>query len=189
MNRIRLLALVCFLVVVPAGIFSQEENNGAANAEGGNGLPRQFREIALGMSLDDLRDALQRDPMFDFRGERDVSFIPIREESLVETTGSSFVRRAHFQLRDGGLFIMSLTLNTGLMDYHSMFTHFLRRYGEPTYLNPREAVWIDGATRVSLERPLTVRYIDVAVFNEIVGDSMLIESSRVREFQEFLDEF
>jgi len=188
-----MLVLFCLLgafLTVPTGILSQEENNAyAENGGDENGLPRQFREIALGMSLDSLRDALQRDGMFNFRGERDVSFIPIREESLVETTGSSFIRRAFFQLRDGELFIMSFTINTELMDHHSMFTHFVQRYGQPSYLNPREAVWEDDATRISLERPLTVRYIDRGVFDDIVSESTLIESRRVHERQEFLDEF
>jgi len=180
--------LSCLLgvfLVVSTGIHSQEENNAYAE----NGLPRQFREISLGMSLDALRDALQRDGMFSFRGERDVSFIPVREESLVETTGTSFIRRAFFQLRDGELFIMSFTINTDLMDHHSMFTHFVSRHGQPTYLNPREAIWEDGATRISLERPLTVRYIDRGVFDDIVSESMLVESRRIHERQEFLDEF
>ena len=187
-----MLVLFCLLVAfltVPMGIHSQEENNGSVSNGDENGLPRQFREIALGMSLDALRDALQQDSMFNFRGERDVSFIPIREESLVETSGSSFIRRAFFQLRDGELFIMSFTINTELMDHHSMFTHFVQRYGQPTYLNPREAIWEDDATRISLERPLTVRYIDRGVFYDIVSESMLIESRRVHERQEFLDEF
>jgi len=184
--------LFCLLgafLTVPMGLHSQEENDNDGNGNDENGLPRQFREIALGMSLDALRDALQEDGMFNFRGERDVSFIPIREESLVETTGTSFIRRAFFQLRDGELFIMSFTINTDLMDHHSMFTHFVRRYGQPTYLNPREAIWEDETTRISLERPLTVRYIDRGVFYDIVSESMLIESRRVHERQEFLDEF
>ena len=191
MNRIRSLVLSCLFaafLTVPWGIFSQE-NNGDTNGEGENGLPRHFRELTLGMSLDDLRDTLQRDGMFNFRGDRDVSFIPLREESLVETTGSSFIQRAFFQLRDGELFIMSFTLNMELMDHHSMFTHFVQRYGQPTYLNPREAIWEDGDTRISLGRPLTVRYIDRRVFDDIVSESMLIESRRVHERQEFLDEF
>jgi len=177
----------------PAGV-NPQENNGAANdadaqANGEDGLPRRFRELSLGMSLDDLQDALQRDGMFNFRGERDVSFIPVREESLVETTGSSFIQRAFFQLRDGELFIMSFTLNQGLMDHHSMFTRFVERYGQPTYLNPREAIWEDGNTRISLGRPLTVRYIDIGVFNDIISEATLVESRRVHERQEFLDEF
>jgi len=188
MNAIRTIAALCLLAVflaAPRGALAQEEDGEGA----GNGLPRQFRGMFLGMGLDALQDALREDAMFHFRGERDVSLIPFREESLVETTGSSFVRRAFFQLRDGALFIMSFTMDTGLMDHHSMFTRLVERHGPPTSINPREAVWEDGATRISLERPLTVRYIDRQVFDDIVGESMLLQSRRVHEFQEFLDEF
>lgn len=163
----------------------QESENG----EEGNPLPRQFREIVLGMSLDDLKSVLQKDDMFNFRGDRDVSFLPAREESLVETTGSSFVRRAFFQLRDGSLFIMSFTLNTEMMDHYSMFMEFTKKYGQPISLNPREAVWETEETRIALERPLTVKYIDKAVFDDIINESGLIQSRRVRQRQEFLEEF
>jgi hypothetical protein len=152
-------------------------------------LPRQFREIALGMGLDELKAALQEDNMFSFRGDRDVSFLPVREESLVETTGPTFIRRAFFQLRDGNLFIMALTLNTEMMDHYSMFTNFLEKYGHPLYLNPREAVWETETTRIALERPLTVKYIDKVIFDDILSESTLIQSGRIRERQEFLDEF
>ena len=152
-------------------------------------LPSKFREIALGMSLDDLKAALTEDSLFNFRGDRDVSFLPAREESLVETSGSSFVRRAFFQLRDGALFIMAYSLNTNMMDHYSVFTDLVGKYGPPTYLDPKEAVWETEELRVSIERPLTVKYIDKKVFNDIINESALVESKRVQLRQEFLNEF
>jgi len=152
-------------------------------------LPRQFREISLGMSLDDLKAALTEDKLFNFRGDRDVSFLPAREESLVETSGSSFVKRAFFQLRDGTLFIMAYTLNTNMMDHYSVFTDLVNKYGTPTYLDPKEAVWESEESRVSIERPLTVKYIDKKVFDDIISESALVESKRVQQRQEFLNEF
>jgi hypothetical protein len=152
-------------------------------------LPTQFREITLGMSLDDLKAALEKDSMFNFRGDRDVSFLPAREESLVEISGSSFVKRAFFQLRDGALFIMAYTLNTNMMDHYSVFTDLVGKYGQPSYLDPKEAVWETEETRVSIERPLTVKYIDKKVFDDIISESALIESRRVQQRQEFLNEF
>jgi hypothetical protein len=152
-------------------------------------LPRKFREIELGMSLDDLKDSLLRDNLFNFRGDRDVSFLPAREQSLIETTGSSFIRRAFFQLRDGELFIMAFALNVGLVDHYSMFTNLSQKYGNPSYLDPKEAVWETDETRIALERPLTVKYIDKRVFNDIINESALSESRHVQLKQEFLDEF
>jgi len=157
--------------------------------EEGPSLPRQFRQLGLGMSLDDLKTALINDDLFNFRGDRDVSFLPAREQSLVETTGSSFIKRAFFQLRDGTVFIMSFSLNTDIMDHYSVFTQFVEKYGQPSYLDPKEAVWERGETRIAIERPLTVKYIDKTIFNDIVDESTLIESREVRLRQEFLNEF
>jgi len=152
-------------------------------------LPRRFREYELGMSLDELKDALIMDDLFHFRGDRDVSFLPAREQSLVETTGSSFIRRAFFQLRDGRMFIMSFSMNPGQIDHYSVFTHFTAKYGQPEYLDPKEAVWETEDIRISIERPLTVKYIDKQVFNDIIDESTFIESRHVQMRQDFLNDF
>ena len=194
----QILAFICVFSLFSMGIYAQESrspaqqtgNSGESGSEDENKpLPRQFREISLGMGLDNLKEALQKDKLFNFRGDRDVSFLPVREESLVETTGSSFVRRAFFQLREGELFIMSFTLDTGLMDHYSMFTNLVDKYGQPTFLDPKEALWETEDTLIVLERPLTIKYIDKKVFTDIISESSLIQSRRVKERQEFLDEF
>jgi hypothetical protein len=143
------------------------------------------------MGLADLKTALRRDPLFNFRGDRDVSFLPASagSQNLVETTGPSFIRRAFFQLRDGELFIMAYALHTGLVDHYSVFTGLVKKYGEPSSLDPQEAVWETENTRISIERPLTVKYIDLRIFHELVGESALVESGEVKRRQDFLDEF
>lgn len=152
-------------------------------------LPRNFRELVLGMGLDDLKTGLLRDGYFNFRGDRDVSFLPIRDQSLVETTGPSFIRRAFFQLRDGSVFIMAFMLNTEIIGHYDVFMQFLDKYGEPSYLDPRMAIWENDETRIAIERPLTVKYIDKVVFDDIVSESGLIESGQVQLRQDFLNEF
>jgi len=152
-------------------------------------LPTQFRQLTLGMGLDELKDGLLKDDLFLFRGDRDVSMLPAREQSLVETTGASFIKRAFFQLRDGKVFIMAFTLNTEVIDHYSIFTQFVQKYGQPTYLDPSVAVWETDDTRVAIERPLTVKYIDRTVFNDIVNESGLIESGHVKLRQDFINEF
>ena len=152
-------------------------------------LPRQYRGLSLGMQLDDLKTALTGDSLFSFRGDRDVSFLPVREETLVETTGLSYVRRAYFQIADGAVYIMSFSLDTRLMDHYSVFTAFVKKYGFPAALNPGEAVWETDETRVSIERPLTVKYLDKAVFNRLVENSRAGEQQEVFAREEFLNDF
>ena len=152
-------------------------------------VPRQFRELILGMPLDDLRSALTRDPLFRFRGERDVSFLPIRQEILVETTGNSFIRRAHFQLSGGEVFIMAFSLNTRFIDHYSVFTSFVNKYGQPVSLSPTEAIWENDETRVSIERPLTVKYIDMTVFDRLREESRTRAAGETQRREEFLADF
>jgi len=184
-NQIKVLFcfFAVFLLVFPA-VWAQEGDETAENS-----LPMQFRELTLGMSMDDLKAALVNDTLFNFRGDRDVSFLPAREENLIETSGSSFIRRAFFQIRDGALFIMSFTLNTDMVDHYSVFTTFVQKYGQPSDLNPRESVWENDDVRITVERPLTVKYIDKKAFNDIINESELVQSRRVRLNQEFLNEF
>ncbi|MDR2742405.1 MAG: hypothetical protein LBB98_09675 [Treponema sp.] len=152
-------------------------------------LPRSFRKLSLGMDLDALKSALQEDSTFYFRGDRDVSFLPAREQSLVETTGFSFVRRAFFQLMDGKLFIMAFTLDPGLVDHYSVYTSFVKKYGEPRFLDPKQAVWESGETRISIERPLTVKYLDRQVFDAVVAESQAKEGVELYLREEFLRGF
>jgi hypothetical protein len=152
--------------------------------------PRSFRGISLGQDLEGLKTVLREDAVFYFREDRDVSLIPSSpDQTLVETQGRSFIRRAFFQLREGAVFIMSFTLDAALVDHYSVFTAFVRRYGAPTTLNPREAVWEYETTRVSIERPLTVKYIDKAVFNSLVRGATADGERELLRRNEFLDGF
>ena len=149
-------------------------------------LPRQFRELGLGMGLDDLKEALIQDELFTFRGDRDVSFLPILEQTLVESTGFSFIRRAFFQLVEGSVFVMSFTLDTRLLDHYSVYTSLVRRYGEPQSINPQEAIWESDTTRLSIERPLTLKYLDRQVFDNLIDESRTQDSRQILMREEFL---
>jgi hypothetical protein len=185
------LILLPVIFTVFAGLITLPAQNTQAQqtSDQEDSLPRQFRQLILGMSLDELKTNLQKDGYFNFRGDRDVSFLPAREQSLVETTGSSFIKRAFFQLRDGSVFIMAFALNPDIIDHYSIFTRFVNKYGEPSYLDPKMAVWENDETRIAIERPLTVKYIDKVVFDDIVNESGLIESGQVQLRQDFLNEF
>jgi hypothetical protein len=151
--------------------------------------PRQYRELSLGMGLEDLKGALQKDGLFNYRGDRDVSFLPVKEETLVETAGLSFIRRAFFQLKESRVFIMAFTMDTRFIDHYSVFTAMVKKYGDPQSLDPAESVWESEETRVSIERPLTVKYVDKTVFNQLLEESKTLESRQLLRRQEFLDDF
>lgn len=173
------------------GVANPKAESGAQapTKEGSASLPRAFRGLTLGMSLDALKKALAADELFNFRGDRDVSLLPQTDQTLIETTGLSFIRRAFFQLKDGSLFMMAFSLDVDKVDHYSVFSTFVSDYGEPTTLDPSQAVWLSADTRVSIERPLTVKYIDRSVFDKLAQDSRTKESREAILRKEFLDGF
>jgi len=152
-------------------------------------LSSEFHGIRLGMSLDELKSALLGNSLFSFRGDRDVSLLPAGQQVLIETGGLSFVKRAFFQLRENRLFMMAYSLNPETMDHYSVFSALVEDYGEPDSLNPKEAVWLSEEVRLSVERPLTVKYIDRKVFDQLALDSRVTGTKETVLREEFLDAF
>jgi len=122
--------------------------------------PLQFRGITLGMGIDQVKAALKADPLFRYRGDPDVSFLPQTSQYLIECDGLSYLRRAYFQFAGSRLFIMILVLDPFALDHFSLFSALSAKYGPPATLSPEESVWQNSAVRFSLERPLTVKYVD-----------------------------
>jgi len=160
-----------------------------ATGSGTKTLSSDFHGIRLGMSLEELKSALAVNSLFAFRGDRDVSLLPAGEQVLIETSGFSFVKRAFFQLRENRLFIMAYSLNSETMDHYSVFSALVEDYGEPDSLDPKEAVWLSEEVRLSVERPLTVKYIDRKVFDQLFLDSRVTASKETVLREEFLDAF
>ena len=155
-----------------------------ASEEGG--FPRSFRGIELGMAKEEVDALLSADSFFSYRGPDDVSLLPSPNQSLIETAGDSFVKRAFFQFYEGKLWVMILVMDQRKMDHYSVYSSLRAKYGEPTLLDPREVRWEDEATRVALERPLTLRYLDLATYRSLREGSEAREAVEELERREFL---
>ena len=51
-------------------------------------LPNGYKNIKLGMSLQETKDELVKNSEFGYRGERDVSLLPSANKELIETDSS-----------------------------------------------------------------------------------------------------
>jgi hypothetical protein len=177
--------------VNPAGPAAKPAEGGEkTDAIDGGGMPTAFRSIALGMNMTRVRQLLQADPAyFAFQGDEDVSLLPSKNQSLIETVGFSFVKRAFFQFYKDRLYTIILALNPDKVDYYTMYRQFVAKYGEPPILNPQAMSWTSDTVSLSLERPLTVKYIDLAAFNEIRDAGTVIKAAADINRQDFLNEF
>lgn len=161
----------------------------APTSAGSSGLPRGFRGVELGMSLAEVETVLKSDELFLYRGGPDVTLLPRPDEKLLEVQGLSFVKRAFFQFHEDKLFSAIYVLNPEKMDHYSVFTRLSERYGKPGSLSPRESVWSDGSVSVSLERPLTVKYLDLATLEKLKQGGQARQSWEDLSRQDFLEGF
>lgn len=152
-------------------------------------LSTEYRGIKLGMGIDAVKEALKQDELFGYRGERDVSLLAVKNRSLIESAGSFFISRSWFQFYEESLYTMIFKLNTDTVDYYSIYSKFCEKYGEPSSINPKRAVWEDEKTRIVIERPLIVKYIDLKVFNELVTQSADTKTTSDINKKAFIDGF
>jgi hypothetical protein len=141
------------------------------------------------MTVDQVKTVLLHDALYRYRGDPDVSFLPSSGQSLIECEGSSYLSRAYFQFADGALYVFILVLDPSKLDHYSLFTAFNEKYGPPTSFDPREAVWQSEAVRFSLERPLTVKYIDRRVFEAQVARGAAQQDLEMLSRERFIEQF
>ena len=134
-------------------------------------LPVAYRDISLGMNIDDVKQMLLSDKLYGYRGERDVSLLPTQNRVLIESEGLSFLNRSWFQFYQDKLYTMTFKLDSDRVDFYSVFRALQDKYGEPTSLDPEKIVWKDDNVTLSLERPLVLKFIDTQVFAEIQNTS------------------
>ena len=68
------------------------------------------------MSLDDVKELLQKDTRFGYRGDRDVSLLPGENRVLIETDTSrtapySYLDRCWFQFYEDKLYTITINMN------------------------------------------------------------------------------
>ncbi len=155
----------------------------------GAALQAGFHGLNLGMKIDDVKERLKGDMFFRYRGEADVSFLPKQPESVIDCEGNFYVKRGIFRFKDGRLFTIILMLNAEKMDYFTMFTTLEKKYGVPKSFEPSQAIWESDAVRLALEKPLTVKYIDLSAFEDSRQKVEAGKSAEEAARKGFLDQF
>jgi hypothetical protein len=148
-----------------------------------------FDVFRLGMSLNELKAALKNNSFFLYSGEPDVTILSRPNTNLIDVPGITYFSRGVFQVIDGRLYSMTFELNPDQLDYFGMYTALTKKYGEPTALDPSSARWESAAVRLSLEKPLTVKYIDMPVYQKMQKDGRAQEALTNLTREKFLENF
>ena len=179
MKNKKLLCLAFVLAAVKMAFISAET------------LPLGYGGVTVGMSVEEVKEALVQNSDFGYRGERDVSLLTSDQKVIIDTdplryNPYSFFKRCYFQFYKDKLYIITLELNTDKIDYHSMYTTLSKKYGNPSFLNPKKSEWSDDAVIIDLEKPLTLKYTDKAVSESILEGINQDKSGTEKSKDQFL---
>lgn len=152
-------------------------------------LPRTYGGLTLGMSLEDAKKALSRSSDFLWKGDPDVSLLARPNTNLIDVEGVGYVNRGLLQFFEGKLYILTIELNPLELDYYTMYTALTKKYGEPSSLDPAIARWENDSVRVSLEKPLLVRYVDKPTFLRLQKDGEKLLNVKKFTREKFLEGF
>lgn len=141
-------------------------------------VPNGYGGIQLGMSLDEVKSKLKDNSEFGYHGDRDVSLLPGENRILIETDAQaghvdSFLTRCYFQFYNGSLYIIIINMNPERMDHYSVFSTLCKKYGDPGELTPEKSIWKSDSVTMSLERPLSLKYVDNKVFDDLNKKSLV----------------
>ena len=180
----RIFALVLFSLCSLTAFSQSKEKQSKAVSKG-------FGGVELGMSVDECKRALKANTEFGYNGDRDVSLLPGENRILIETDALqghrySFLERCWFQFYNDKLYIITINVNRERMDHFSIFDALCKKYGNPLTVSPEKSVWKKGDYVMSLERPLTLKYMDQKTFDELQNKSLVSPSATEYNREDFL---
>lgn len=158
----------------------------------GETLPSGFGGVELGMGLDDAKAALKSNSDFGYAGDRDVSLLPGDNRVLIETDSYNmqhhgFLTRCWFQFYEESLYSIIINFNPERLDHYSIYTTLVKKYGEPEEFSPERSVWKNDDVTMSLERPLSIKYIDNKISEKISQQSLVQKNGYEITRENFLD--
>ena len=162
---------------------------GQAQEATGQPLAEGFNDILLGMDIEAVKQELERDPNFNFRGDPDVSMMRTPNTSLIECRGYYYIDRASFQFIEDSLYTITIILDTNRIGHYAMFTALVGKYGEPDSLSPQKSIWEDEQVIISLERPLRVKYMAKEVLERLRREQRKKKSLETITRERFLEQF
>ncbi|MDC7236131.1 MAG: hypothetical protein PQJ58_23115 [Spirochaetales bacterium] len=175
-----------------SSLFDNDENSSTDAEEDSreySELPGGYRSIDLGMDFEKVKELLLTEPRFDFRGDPDVSIQKKGDQSLISSKGRAFIDQGFFQFNENSLYLIILNLDRERMDFYSVQKTLTDKYGDPDDLSPEGLFWRNDSVQFSLEYPLTLKYLDLQVFNSFIEEDVRLKSFQEISRTEFLEDF
>lgn len=174
---------VLFYMFCVACLFSQVEQNsdsGEKNSIAG------FDNLFIGMDYQSALEALDSSDNFIYNSQMPMW---INDNPVIAANGKGFVDKGYFQFYNGILYSITIELNKNRIDFFTMFMQLQAKYGKYKSFSPTIVRWEDENALLSLERPLTLRYLEKATHSQLLESSKTKKSQAQKKREDFLEQF
>lgn len=164
------LILIFFISIFMLGYAQQDDNSVDLNSReqslqdssdtqlAERPLPKGINGIELGMKSSEVIERLVGNELF--------SYVPKYfrmsskyEKSILSVEGRGFIDMAYFYFSEDDILVsFSLFLKDEYISYGTVFSDFQNKYGR-SVLTPEEAKWADGNVSISVEQPLSIKFV------------------------------
>ena len=174
----KFLPLFLLLSICSTKLMAQESDTSS--------FPQGYRSITIGLSVDAVKDALWKESQFDYRGAPDVSLQDNGDRPLIVVKGRGHIQEGFFQFHEGRLYLITLQFDPRRLDYYTIQQDLMSKYGNPSDISPQGMVWERDDIRLSLEYPLTLKYLSQSVFDSFLADDKSLKGYEEISRENFL---
>jgi hypothetical protein len=129
-----------------------------------------YKDIKLGMTQAQVKGILDKSVDFSINKEEILTMRLEPDTEIISTEGLGFIISGYFHFSHDQLFQILLKLSETKIGYYYILNKFTNSFGKPNKLDPEKATWENDKIRITLEKPCTLKYIYLPVWNGLVKE-------------------
>ena len=126
-----------------------------------------YRNIALGMSKNDVIKAINDDPLMILpRRFKYISDIDIENiEDFISLQENKFFKSGYFLFKDDALYAITITFQEKQASFLETLSYLNSKYGMGNFLDAETVAWQNGDKILSIERPTIIKYMIITDYD------------------------
>ncbi|MBN2546467.1 MAG: hypothetical protein JXB50_11770 [Spirochaetes bacterium] len=127
-----------------------------------------YKDIKLGMNKDQVMKIINSSPDFNPLKEELLTVRLEPDTEIITTEGLGFIELAYFHFHNEQLFQILFKISEEKIGYYTLLKSLTAKFGNPKKLNPKKAFWENDRTKIIIEKPCTLKYQFLPVWNTLI---------------------
>lgn len=184
--------IIIFLIIQYSSsekLFPKEKSNTNDNAQIKNiSIPiNGWSEYKLGADINEIIDLLKNDSSLTPKTDPESDISEEVNEYFISLMPTRFFDNFYFQFINKKCYLIRIIYSKKYFSYLKLYNKLKGKYGIPSILSSKKAVWINNEKSISLERPTVIKYIDNKLYNETEKVESKIEKTDESLIETFLN--